>query len=206
MNDRFRTRRGAVVLAGAVSAFAALPVTADSQIPGSNVLKGVPAVPNVLERAGNQLDAVKRRALSPRRSAPAGTQPTAPQQSTPAAPSARPAPRIAAASHSAVQRHVTAAGTANHAGAAASTGRSAAKAATAPARASAAAAPARAAARPTVVSPGSNVQNDPSLPFTGSRPLDVLALGLVALAIGLVARYTLRGRRPRQDSNLRPAA
>jgi hypothetical protein len=45
-----------------------------------------------------------------------------------------------------------------------------------------------------VVSPGSHVQNDPSLPFTGSRPLNILALGLVAFAVGLAARWTLRRR------------
>jgi hypothetical protein len=38
------------------------------------------------------------------------------------------------------------------------------------------------------------VQNDPSLPFTGSRPLDWLVLGLVALSVGLTARRVLRRR------------
>jgi hypothetical protein len=49
-------------------------------------------------------------------------------------------------------------------------------------------------ARPTAVSPGSQVQNDPNLPFTGSRPLDILALGLLAFAVGFAARWTLRRR------------
>lgn len=201
MRDRFRTWRGVVVLAGAVSAFAALPVAADSQIPGSDALKGAPAVPDVLGRAGHEVDALKRRVSAPHRSDPGDTRPAAPQRST-AAPGASPSPRRAAAAGGAVRGRVTTSGTANHAGAAASSGSSsrgsssqtASKAATAQAPASDAAPAAQAAARPTAVSPGSEVQNDPGLPFTGSRPLDILALGLAAFAIGLVVRWTLRRR------------
>ena len=201
MSDRFRTRRGVVVLAGAVSAFAALPVAADSQIPGSDALKGAPPVPNALERVVNQLDAVKRKASAPHRSDPGSTRPAAPQRSAPAA-SARPSSRRAVASGGAVRQRATTSGTGSHAGVGASTAsssrgsssRTAAKATTAQARASDATPAAQAAARPTAVSPGSHVQNDPNLPFTGSRPLDVLAFGLLALAIGLAARWTLRRR------------
>ena len=214
MNDRFRTRRGVVVLVGALSAFAALPVAADSQIPGSDALNGAPAVPNVLERAGNQLEALKRQGSAPHRSDPGNTRPSGPKRSAPAA-STRPSPRRAAASGGAVRQRVTTSGTGNHTGARASSASgsrgsssgTAAKATTAQARGSDATPAAGAVARPTVVSPGSHLQNDPNLPFTGSRPLDVLALGLLALAIGLAARWTLRRRQcPREDSNLRPAA
>jgi hypothetical protein len=196
MSDRIRTRRGVVALAGALSAFAVVPVAADSQIPGTDVLKGAPAVPNVLERAGNQLEAVKRGALTPHRSDPGSTQTTAPRQSAPAASSA---PRRSATSNAGVQRRVTTAATGNHAGGAASTGSnsraaSSRTATSSQARASDATPAARGATRPTVVSPGSHVQNDPSLPFTGSRPLNILALGLVAFAVGLAARWTLRRR------------
>jgi hypothetical protein len=206
MSDRFRTRRGVVVLAGALSAFAALPVAADSQIPGVDALEGAPAVPNAavpnaLERAVNQLEAIKRQGSAPHRSDPGNTRPTAPQRSVPAA-TPRPSSRSAVASGGAVRQRVTTSGTGNHAGVGASTGSSsrgsssgtAAKAATSQARASDTAPAAQAVARPTAVSPGSHVQNDPSLPFTGSRPLDVMALGLLALAVGLAARWTLRRR------------
>jgi hypothetical protein len=202
MSDRFRTRCGVVVLAGALSAFAGLPVAADSQIPGSDALKRAPAVPNGLELAGHKLEALKRTASAPQHSNPGNTRPAAPQRSTPA-PSARPAPASGAASGNAVRQRATTSATGSHAGVGASTGsssrassaRTAAKAGSAQARQADDAAPAApAAARPTVVSPGSDVQNDPSLPFTGSRPLDVLALGLLALAIGLATRRTLRLR------------
>ena len=200
MRDRFRTRRGVVVLAGTLSAFAVLPVAADSQIPGSDALKPTPAVPDVLGRAGNDVDALKRRASGTTRSDSGDTRPAAPQQSTPAT-SVRPAPRRAAApSRGAVRRRATSSGSGNHAGVTAPTAhssggqsaRTAAKAGTAQAPASDGSPAAHAAARPTAVSPGSNVQNDPGLPFTGSRPLDVLALGLLAFAVGLAARWTLR--------------
>src|SRR3954468_23713788 len=169
MRDRFRTRRGVVALAGALSAFAALPVAADSQIPGTDALKGVPAVPNVLERAGSQLDAVKRQASTPHGSAPGSTRPAAPQHSTPAS-SARPAPHRTAPFGGAAPQRATASGTGSHAGAGASTasgsgGKSAptgAKAAATQGKASDAGPAAQPAARPTVVSPGSHVQNDPT--------------------------------------------
>jgi hypothetical protein len=209
MSERFRTRRGVVALAGALSAFAVVPVAADSQIPGTDALKGLPVVPNVLDRAGSRLDVLQRRASAPERSDPGTTRPAAPRHSTPS-PSSAPSSWRGTSSGGAGRRPVTSSGAGSHPVARSSSrpssSHSVAKAASAHAQASNAAPTARGATRPTVVSPGSDVKNDPTLPFTGSRPLDVLALGLIALAVGLAARWTLRRRRPRQDSNLRPAA
>jgi hypothetical protein len=189
---------GVLLVTGA--GFAALPVAAGGQGPAIGLPGGAPRTPDVVGQVQQKLDGLRPRQTAPKAGrAPGGAgspkaaapRPAAPARSTGrVAPSAaRRAPAGAPVSHSASG--------AARAAASGSNGPStpAAKAAgSGSGRSSHSAAAGSRATRPTVVAPGSQVQNRPDLPFTGFDVLRVAGIGAVALLAGLALRLALRRR------------
>jgi hypothetical protein len=207
MNDRSSGRRyGLAVLVVASCAPLALPVAAESDSSTPGVLDSAPSVQDVLGQAGQQLSGLGAQPAAPpaERSAPQSGPPASPKRTAPA-PRARPvAPSPAAPSAAAGRvRDPSPAGAGGDSGA--GTNARAASPGSAPSEPDDAAGPpaeaadstdASEAAAPPPTELGDNPDDESpaTLPFTGSRPLSLLALGLVAFAIGAGVRWAVRSR------------
>jgi hypothetical protein len=205
MNDRSSGRhRGLAVLVGATCVPLALPAAAESDSSVPDALDDAAPVQDVLGQARQQLDGVRAQPPAPPadRSAPQDRSTAAPNRSAPAR-GARPmAARPRAASEAG--RQVLAASPARAGG---DTGGGTAARAASPGSGSEGAddageAPPGAAdpaegsqadvRRPTELGDDPDNESAETLPFTGSMPLSLLALGLLVLALGAGVRWAVR--------------
>jgi hypothetical protein len=207
MNDRSSGRRCGLVFLIAACAQLVLPVAAesDSSIPG--VSDNVPPVQDVLGQARHQLGGVGSQpptapadrsvpqsgtTATPKRTAAPGARTAGPRPATPSG-----AGKQAGGPSPAGYGGDPSAGTAARAASPGSDSGAGDDASETPARAvDAADAPEAGARPPSELGDNPGNESPDTLPFTGSRPLSLLTLGLLALALGLGVRRAVRGRLP----------